>query len=220
MIIKIDNPLDQCELKLKGNKGEFTGYASTFNEVDAVRDTILPGAYKKTIKEGRMPKMFINHDSWEVPVGDWKHMEEDSKGLLVVGTIDLKHIQGPTVHSALERKAMDALSIGFRIPHGGAEEKENGIREISEIDLKEISIVNFPADDGARISVVKAEIPEFESLKEVERFLRDAGWSREAAKMFAGQVKQLTLRDVELRFKDQNVTHDVTQQFAGFIRTL
>ena len=220
MIIKIDNPLEQCELKLKGSKGEFTGYASTFNEVDAVRDTILPGAFKKTIKEGRMPKMFINHDSWEVPVGDWKHMEEDSKGLLVVGAIDLKHIQGPTVHSALERKAMDALSIGFRIPHGGAEEKENGLREISEIDLKEVSIVNFPADDGARISVVKSEIPEFESLKEVERFLRDAGWSREAAKIFAGQVKTLTLRDAELGLRGEHAGNDVTQNLVEIINQL
>lgn len=220
MIIKIDNPLFQCELKFKGDKGEFTGYASVFGGVDAVRDTILPGAFKKTIEEDAMPKMFINHGSWEVPVGDWKHIEEDSKGLLAHGMIDFNHTHGQEVHSALKRGAMDGLSIGFQIPAGGATEKEDGIREISRIDLKEISVVNFPADDGARVSVVKFEVPEFKSFKEAEGFLRDAGFSREAAKVYAGRVKLLTLRDVELRFKDQNAAHDVTQRLAEFIRKL
>lgn len=191
MFYKLDTNLSDCEVKFSGKKGEFTGYASVFNGVDAVMDTILPGAFQKSIKSNR-PKMFVNHNSFEVPVGDWVNLSEDSKGLIATGKIDLNHKDGPSVFSALERKAMDALSIGFRIPKGGAIEKDNGIREISEIDLKEISIVNFPADDAARIDVVKFEMQDIKSLSDAENFLRESGrFSKSAACAFVSRVKSM-----------------------------
>ena len=197
MNFKINNPIESCGLKFdSGNTGEFQGYASVFNGVDAVKDTIVKGAYTKTLGQKRAPSMFVNHDSWQVPVGDWVKLEEDDNGLLVKGKIDLNHKEGPTVYSALKRGAMDALSIGFRIPAGGAEEKEDGTRIISEIDLKEISIVNFPADDAARISIVKSEINTINDLKEAEMFLRDSGvFSKSAAMAFVSRIKKLARSD-------------------------
>ncbi|MCA9913277.1 MAG: HK97 family phage prohead protease [Anaerolineae bacterium] len=197
MLQKINNPLESCQLKLASDgKGVFEGYASVFNKIDSYGDTILPGAFAETIKAKRKPSMFINHDSWNIPVGDWMKLSEDSTGLLVEGKIDLNHRDGTTVYSALQRKAMDGLSIGFRIPAGGAEENEDsGARIISKIDLKEISIVNFPADDNARISIVKSNIQQIETLKDAEILLRDAGYSRSEAKFFVSQVGRAYQRD-------------------------
>ena len=127
MINKLDNPIANCGLKFADDSsGEFAGYASVFNGVDSYRDTILPGAFAKSIKNNRPPSMFVNHESYMVPVGDWISLAEDNIGLLVKGVIDLNHHMGPTVYSALKRQAMDALSIGFRIPIGGAEEGDEG----------------------------------------------------------------------------------------------
>ncbi len=212
---KMYTTIDRCDLKFdKGSDGTLSGYASVFNGPDAVMDVILPGAFKNTLKNDRSPTMFVNHDSFQVPVGDWVELSEDDKGLLVKGKIDLNHKDGPTVFSALKRGAMDALSIGFNIPSGGAEEKDDGTREIKTIDLKEISIVNFPADDNARISVVKTDINLITNLKEAERFLRDAGHSRSFSTDLVSRVKDLAQRDAE-QFNDEitklGVEHNTTR---------
>ena len=98
MIHKMDNPLAQCQLKFDSNaKGEFEGYASVFNGVDSYKDTILPGAFKKTLKKERNPSMFINHNSYAIPVGDWVSLKEDDTGLLVKGRVDQNHTDGFSV---------------------------------------------------------------------------------------------------------------------------
>lgn len=202
MLHKLSNPLQTCNLKFDSNKGEFEGYASVFGGIDAVNDTILKGAFAETIGKGHRVSMFVNHDSFQVPVGDWTDMKEDDHGLLVRGKIDLNHKDGPTVYSALQRKAMDALSIGFRIPKGGAEIKDD-VRIIKNIDLKEISLVNFPADDAARISVVKADIDAIENLKDAERFLRDSGLPKSMALAFVSQFKRILRCDSEDMYQKQ-----------------
>lgn len=200
MKYKIDNPLNLCDLKFdEGETGEFSGYASTFGNVDSYRDTIEKGAYKDSIKNNKKIPMLINHQT-AIPVGDWVSLKEDNKGLQAVGKIDFNHIEGRSLHSALKRGAMDALSVGFIIPKGGAIENDDGIRIISKIDLKEISVVNFPADDSARISVVKSEIQYLETLKDFEMFLRDTGtFSRSTAMAFVSRLKNFVLRDAEIK---------------------
>jgi len=187
---KFDTPIDLCELKFsKKDKGQFEGYASVFNGVDTYGDTIAPGAFAITLKDHRTPKMFINHDQWGVPVGDWIRLEEDSNGLFVVGSIDFNHKDGKTVYSALERKAMDGISIGYRIPPGGATDNNDGTTTLNTITLREISLVNFPADDSARIAAVKKEIDEIQTLKECEIFLRESGFSRNMAVSIVSRIK-------------------------------
>jgi len=221
MIHKIHNPLETCHLKFSNDeRGEFEGYASVFNGVDAVNDTILPGAFTKSLDGKRGPAMFVNHKSHEVPVGDWVELKEDEHGLYVKGKIDLNHKDGPTVYSALKRGAMDAMSIGFRIPAGGSEEKEDGTREIKEIDLVEVSVVSFPADDAARISVVKHEVEEIKSLKDAEIFLRDSGYSKSAATAFVSRIKDLMQSDSVDDVNDEITKHDVTDDVVAIIRNL
>lgn len=204
MIKKLHNPLDKCELKIDSEaKGTFSGYASVFDEIDNVGDTITPGAYKSTLKNSRSPSMFVNHNSYEVPIGDWKELKEDEKGLFGKGIIDMNHKDGPTVFSALKRGAMDGLSIGFMIPKGGAEINDEGIRVIKHIDLKEISIVNFPADTHARIEQVKAEIETIQTLREAEYILRESGYTKSAATALVSRIKTLARRDADLKLQDE-----------------
>lgn len=191
-----------CELKFddESEPGHFKGYASKFDGNDSFDDTILPGAYKQTIKRKRSPHMFINHLSREIPVGDWLKLEEDKVGLIVEGLIDFNHLQGTSLHSAMKRKAMSGLSIGYNIPKGGSEPKNPeepwAGRIISKIDLIEISVVTRPADDKARISQVKTEIDSIENLRDCELFLRDAGGlSRSMAVAFVGQFKAICQSD-------------------------
>lgn len=217
-MFKKHNPVS--EIKLSGNVGEFEGYASGFNLVDVYKDTVLPGAYAKAIESGRKPHMFVNHDSYAIPIGDWKHLEEDSTGLLVVGQIDLNHKDGPTAHSAIKRGALDAMSIGYNIPDGGSKTREDGVRELISIDLKEISLVNFPADDSARIIGVKADIEQLENLKDYERILRDLGLSKSAATAYVSRLKAKIQRDADNGVNEEITKHDVTDYLVNVINKL
>ena len=211
-----DNPLQRCELKFEADSsGEFEGYASVFNSNDAVGDTIAPGAFTKSLESGRMPSMFVNHDHSSIPVGDWVEMEQDEKGLFGRGVIDMNHKEGPTLLSAMRRKAMDGLSIGFTMNGNDWEPKSepdlDGGRLIKNVDLREVSVVTFPCEDSARITGVKAEdFALFEDLKGLESFLRDScGFSKSAAVAFVGRVLRVGRSDSPPR--EINITDDVTQ---------
>lgn len=189
------NPMEGCQLKFDSkSSGEFTGYASVFNSNDKVNDTILPGAFAKSLDGGSLPKMFVNHDHSAVPVGDWLEMREDDFGLFAKGKIDMNHRDGPTVYSALKRGAMDGFSIGFKMAKGDYDWKDdNDGRVIKGMELFEVSLVNFPCEGAARVSDVKGLIEAIDDIKSLEAFLRDeGGQSRAAAKALASRMKQLT----------------------------
>lgn len=80
-----------------GKKGIITGYFAHFNNEDSDGDTIIPGAFAKTIKEwgpkATQPriKFLRNHLIFE-PVGKLTSLTEDGKGLAyeaVAGTNDV-----------------------------------------------------------------------------------------------------------------------------------
>lgn len=169
--------LNNAELKFATNQASFEGYASVFGGVDSYNDTIQRGAFAEVIKSGKKPKMFENHKSWEIPIGKWLHMEEDSKGLLVRGEFTPGNPRAEMVRAAMLHGTVDGLSIGFRMT-GKDYEVEGNHRVIKNIsELIEISAVTFPADDAARVDLnsVKSELDNIESIQELEAFLREAG---------------------------------------------
>ena len=105
-------PLESVELRFEGNTRKFRGYASTFNGNDSYGDTILPGAYLKTLADNGMPKMFFAHD-WGLPVGKWLSAVEDEKGLLVEGELTPGNPQSDAILAAMKHGTVDGLSIGF-----------------------------------------------------------------------------------------------------------
>ncbi len=186
-------PLSGVELKLEGDSRKFKGYASTFNGNDSYGDTILPGAYMKTLAENGMPKMFFGHD-WGLPIGKWLSAVEDEKGLLVEGELTPGNPQGDAVLAALKHGTVDGLSIGFQLKREDYESKKDGGRIIKQVSrLYEISVVNFPADGDARVEGVKSEdVDDIKSIRDLENFLRDAGgFSKSVATSLVAKAKKL-----------------------------
>ncbi len=198
MLRQANNPLQDCEIKMAGDGSmAFTGYASKFNGNDTYNDTVLPGAFKETLADGHQIHGFINHRKFDIPSIDWTLIEERKAGLWVEGEIDPKHREGESLHSAMKRKAMSGLSIGYRIPKGGAEEKDDdsGGLILKNIHLVEISVVTQPADDKARVSNVKSAIETIETLRDFETWTRDAlGFDANEAKAFISRFKDLVKR--------------------------
>jgi uncharacterized protein len=191
MELKLLN-LTQTDVKLSGESRIFSGYASVFGGVDSYGDTIAPGAYKKTLKgRDRAVKMRWNH--FGPVIGKWTKMEEDEKGLYVEGELTPGHSVADDVMASLKHGAVDGLSIGFYVKK--ADETESG-RLLKEIELIEISVVEEPADNAARIADVKSAIQDAQTLKEIEAVLRDAGrFSKADATALVSRVKSLSLGD-------------------------
>lgn len=192
--------LSDASIKLDGAEGRFSGYASVFGGVDAYGDTIVKGAFESTLKNNGKPKMFFNHE-WGMPIGKWIVAKEDDHGLLVEGELTLANSLGADVHAALKHGTLDGLSVGGYIKKGDYDETENGrvIRKWSQ--LAEISPCCFPADGAARIDLTSVKsgamdlteaIADIESIRDLERFLRDAGGlSKGAATALVARAKQV-----------------------------
>lgn len=189
--------LDSCGLKFAdGKEGILEGYLSVFGKVDSYGDTIFPGAYEKTLSEQKhtMP-MLLNHDSMGVPVGVWKEMAEDDHGLRVIGEFTKGNSIAQNVFASVKHGAMSGLSIGYKAEK--FEENDHGGVDLHEIKLREGSVVTFPADDHARIDVVKFDeaFEVIETIKDFEYALRDVGCTQKMAKTLVSQFKEVCQRD-------------------------
>lgn len=215
MLHKLDNPIEDCNLKFASDDaGTFTGYASVFGSVDSMGDTILRGAFKKTLEERARPVRFLYGHSPSVPLGKWAEMKEDDVGLYVKGEFTPGNSNAQNIRASVKHGALDSLSIGFRIPPGGAEEREDGGRILKAIDLVEISVVVFPAETNAQIdpTSVKSEIEQLITLRDAEQFLRDTGmWSRSMAEQYLGQLKSIILRDAESEAEQNRIQTDMAR---------
>lgn len=182
------------EIKAVDEAGVIEGYASVFGgEPDIYGDVIMPGAYAESLvkhrRAGTMPLMLWGHQSSELPVGDWKDMAEDGKGLWAKGQLDLDDPMGQRVHRAIKRKSVRGLSIGYETIEAKNDPKRPGVRLLEKLELWEVSPVNFPAARRATITGVKSilEDGELPNLKQFEEFLREAGFSKSQATAIAGK---------------------------------
>ncbi|WP_371767501.1 HK97 family phage prohead protease [Massilia sp.] len=201
MLIKKTLPLGETEFKFTEDSGQFKGYASVFGGVDSYRDTILKGAYLETLKEHGIPKMFYNH-KWDMPIGKYTNVDEDSKGLWVEGELTPGHSRAADVRASMLHQTLDGLSIGGMLRKGDYKDGNEGGRIIHKWTvLKEVSPVVFPADGSARIDLDSVkyadEMAAIETIRDFEYFLRDAGnFSKGAAQALTARAKALfTLRD-------------------------
>lgn len=186
------------ELKSFGDTGAFAGYASVFNTVDNQQDVMLPGAFKKSLVEKITPsatKLLWQHQADE-PIGILNTIREDSYGLYVAGDLLLGLQRGQEAYELLKSGAINGLSIGYK-PVEYSYDPANGVRYLSDVELWEVSLVTFPANEKAGVTQLKTETPQ--TIRELEQLLRDAGYSRKSAKAIAanGFPALSTPRDAE-----------------------
>lgn len=198
MLLRKTLQLSDVTLKMDGDTGKFSGYASVFGGVDTYGDTIIKGAFESTLRSGK-PKMFFNHE-WTMPIGKWTKAKEDDHGLFVEGELTPGMALSEDVRAAMKHGTLDGLSIGGYIKQGDYEQTEGGrvIRKWS--NLMEVSPVAFPADSAARIDLSSVKSVDFESLlpqceteRDIEKLLRDSGLSKWDAMAIVSRVKALAV---------------------------
>lgn len=137
---------------------QIEGYASLFGARDQGGDVVISGAYARSLKAlaaaGRSVKMLWQHDPTQ-PIGIWDEVREDARGLYVKGRILTDIDRGREAAALIEAGAIDGLSIGYRTVT--AVKDAQGGRQLSELDLWEVSLVTFPMLPQARIGEAKAD---------------------------------------------------------------
>ncbi len=124
------------------------GYAALFGRRDAGRDTIRPGAFARTLAERTEPlPLFWQHRA-DQRIGWVETAAEDDRGLRVIARID--NPDGGA-GAALRRGAVTGLSFGYR---ARAFTRDAAGRELTEIDLFEVSLVTHPMQHAARVHLI------------------------------------------------------------------
>ena len=144
------------EMKAIGEAGEFEGWLSTFGNIDSYGDTVVKGAYKKTVAEnnGKFPILWV-HDHSE-PLGSL-FAEEREKGLWVKGSLNLDVQRAREARSLVQRGDVSGMSIYYTAIQVGFKEMDGQqVRVLKEIRLYEGSILPIPADNEARIQSMKS----------------------------------------------------------------
>jgi len=192
-----------AQFKFNGDTGQFEGYASVFDGVDSYGDTIMAGAFRKTLENrDRAVRMRWNH--FGPVIGKWMELMEDSKGLYVRGELTPGHSVAEDVKASLKHGAIDGLSIGFYLDD--YEDKPGGGREIRSLRLVEISVVEEPADLGAKIDNIKSALVDATRYADVEQILRDAGHSRADATALVSCIKSLAIAENERKNRDADIS--------------
>lgn len=176
------------KVKAVSDDGLFSGYGSVFGVVDSYKEVVVSGAFRESL-EGRVPSLLWQHRSGE-PIGVYTKVSEDNVGLHVEGKLALKTARGAEAYELLKMGAISGLSIGY-VTREDSYDKVSGVRTLKKLDLWEVSLVTFPANDSARVATVKS-IESLSTLSEAEAFLREAGGlSRREALAVMARIKSL-----------------------------
>jgi HK97 family phage prohead protease len=133
-------------------RGTFSGWASRYNEIDSYDDMVMPGAYDDTVRElGGQVVILSDHDVTK-SIG-MARMSLRPEGLWVDAKISLELQDGRDAYIRMRDLGKSGLSIGYDAIN---KRTRNGVRELTKIKLYEVSVVQIPALDSARIASVKS----------------------------------------------------------------
>ncbi|WP_291479830.1 HK97 family phage prohead protease [Corynebacterium sp.] len=143
--------------------GEFSAYASVFDNIDSYGDVIRKGAFTKTLEDweasgNTMPLLYGHNFSDPFSnIGAITKAEEDDHGLKISAKIDLDNPTGAQVYRLLKEKRLSQMSFAFDVKEGGMAEVEGeSVYELRELTLYECSVVPIGANQETEILAVKA----------------------------------------------------------------
>ena len=165
--------LERIEVRAKSDDApsRLVGYAAVFNSLSepiwgAFRERLLPGAFARALREKQDVRALIDHESRLVlgrSTSGTLRMEEDTQGLRV--EMDLPDTSyARDLAESIRRGDVSQMSFGFRTVKGGEAwypEASDGdgldVREISDLDLFDVSVVTYPAYTDTSVGEARAE---------------------------------------------------------------
>jgi uncharacterized protein len=117
---------------------KFAGYAAIFDAPDRGGDIVRKGAFAGAAKAG-LPLLWQHDQSRRI--GYVESLSEDDRGLRVIAQMD----ESEAIHAG------SGLSFGYRVRSA----KRGAYRELTDLDLIEVSVVSHPMQPLARVLAVE-----------------------------------------------------------------
>jgi hypothetical protein len=152
----------EFEIKELSEEGKFSGYLSTFGNVDAGGDIVDAGAFKKTLRDNKaFPLIWAHQGTPEAVAGSFTG-KEDEKGLLIDGGFFLDLDGGLKSYKTAKKLKDEGIKLGLSMGYKTVKylmDQIDGIqvRRLKEVKLKEGSITLWPMNDQATLETIKEE---------------------------------------------------------------
>ena len=164
-------PFEVTDFKAADSGGwQFSGYASTFGNVDQGGDVVMRGAFDTSLGTRKRRPLLWQHDLRE-PIGVEVALKPDDRGLLGTWKV-VDTARGTDAHKLLKAGAIDSMSIGY-LPKT-FEFDDVGVCKLLEVDLLECSLVSLPMNEAALVTQVKNRRlePLQDAFERLERLLQ------------------------------------------------
>jgi HK97 family phage prohead protease len=196
-------PFELIRAEREGDGLTMQGYAAVFNSRTEINswegnfyETIMPGAFKKTLRE-RTPVLMFDHGQHpligSMPLGSITKAREDEHGVYVEARLADNWLIQP-VRDAIEQRAISGMSFRFSVVRDEwvKPAKAGGLRNRSVLELRcpELGPVVFPAYQDTAVGVRSQQLVTLladpEVRQEVARALfagNDQATSEDAAEL-------------------------------------
>jgi HK97 family phage prohead protease len=146
---------------------------------------------------GRPLPMFLNHNDYGMPVGEWSKFEMTEDGMNAQGRLYLNTVGGSDLYQILKESPnmFGGVSVGAYADEyqwvkedgtpmvvGSDDPYEDGYFQITKGGLREVSVVMYPNNPNAEIQKLEAFNTDGEiNPRVLERILREAGVTKKDA---------------------------------------
>ena len=147
-----------------GENGSITGYASTWTrEPDSYGDVVAKGAFEECIakikEEGRVLPLLYDHQEFDLNsfIGKAYDFEEDDHGLLFHADFDDTK-EGQRARELAKDGRLCKFSFAYDVIESAEITLDDGRKanELRKLNLFEVSLVMYPANDDTSIVEVKS----------------------------------------------------------------
>jgi hypothetical protein len=126
----------------------FAGYAAIFDRPDRGGDVVRSGAFAGALKRGAGAVPLLWQHEAGRPIGRIEYLKEDRRGLRVIARL----VDGRAA-ALLKQGAVGGLSFGYRVRSFDKLRMSGNreVRELTDLELVEVSLVTFPMQPKARV---------------------------------------------------------------------
>lgn len=130
----------------------FAGYAAIFGRPDRGGDIVRAGAFARSIRRALRSVPLLWQHAPGRPIGQVEYIREDRRGLRVIARLS-GGAAGRAAAVLLKEGSVRGLSFGYRVRAASGE----GPRELTELELIEVSLVSQPMQPRARVHAIEDE---------------------------------------------------------------
>ena len=144
-------------------KGQFTGYASVFGNVDSYGDVVQPGAFTDSLESfgegGAGIPCYWSHDMSDPMkcIGETTSAVEDDRGLLVTVQLDLDNPNGAQAYKLIQRGLVKQMSFAFEVlsSEAASSDELGDHQSLNQLKIFEVSLVQVGANQETELLDVK-----------------------------------------------------------------